>query len=53
MKHCPNHCKIFAYSEDKFCYTCGAELVAYKKCSCGRELSESAKFCPNCGKEVG
>jgi len=51
MKHCPNHC-VIAITNDNFCYKCGAKLVAYKKCSCGRELSTVDKYCPNCGKEV-
>jgi len=52
MKHCPNHCMIIAYSGDRFCNQCGAELVPDDLCSCGGELNENDKFCPSCGKEV-
>lgn len=55
MKYCSD--KKCPYSQVSypdhfgFCPTCGKELVAVKKCSCGREIEPVYNFCPKCGKK--
>lgn len=53
MKACPRRCAVLVDSTDRFCYACGAELVARPQCSCGRPLSPSVdRYCPSCGKKA-
>ena len=53
MQKCPKCNRPYVWNDEKFCSSCGTELVPTDKCpGCGTELSPYWKYCTKCGLKV-
>jgi membrane protease subunit (stomatin/prohibitin family) len=47
-------CKAPIRAEDRFCPSCGHQLVIFDQCKgCGKNLAPGTQFCPRCGQRAG
>lgn len=50
---CPE-CRQPIREEDRFCSSCGHQLVVFEQCKgCGENLTPGSRFCPRCGRQAG
>lgn len=50
---CPE-CRQPIREEDRFCSSCGHQLVVFEQCKgCGENMVPGTRFCPRCGRQAG